>query len=647
MFLQHRKGGSVMGIMDRVGPKKMITWLSGALCCAVLLGGVPASWAMEPGAQPAPDAAQLYKQYCQQCHEGQVARAPHREVMSRLPANLVLHSLSVGKMRMQGWVRTIAERRALSEWITGKKIKETDETVGGFCEDAPGEFSVADGAPQWNGWGVDNTNSRFQSAENAGIPADQVPQLKVKWVFGLPMDFRASQPTVVGGRVFVGSLQGRIYSLDAKTGCLYWSVKTDGGVRSTMVVDSLPGTNPPRYVVYVGDASANMYALDARTGKQLWKVDVDDHPLATITGTPKTLGNRLYVSTTALEELAGADPNYECCTFRGKMMALNRFNGKLVWRAYTLDAAQPVRKNAIGVQLWGPSGASIWSSPALDPERNSMYVTTGDNYSDPASLTSDAVVAFDLRTGEFMWSKQFTAGDAWNVGCEQTDDTNCPQARGPDLDFASSPILRILPDGRRVILAGQKSGVMHAIDPDRKGEILWQQRVGKGGLIGGIQWGSAADAKQVYVALSDIGVTTVPDSDIGFDTTLDSSVGGGMFAYDIETGERKWYIPPPGCGDRKQCSPAQSAAVSAMPGVVFSGSIDGHLRGYATNSGEVVWDYNADQEYESTNGVKTRGGSFDGPGPTIVDGMVYVNSGYGFQGGMGGNALIAFSVDGE
>ena len=636
-----------MGTMDRVGPKKMITWLSGALCFAVLLGGVPASWAMEPGAQPAPDAEQLYKQYCQQCHEGQVARAPHREVMSRLPANLVLHSLSVGKMRMQGWVRTIAERRALSEWITGKKIKETDETVGGFCEDAPGEFSVADGAPQWNGWGVDNTNSRFQSAENAGIPAEKVPQLKVKWVFGLPMDFRASQPTVVGGRVFVGSLQGRIYSLDAKTGCLYWSVKTDGGVRSTMVVDSLPGTNPPRYVVYVGDASANMYALDARTGKQLWKVDVDDHPLATITGTPKTLGNRLYVSTTALEELAGADPSYECCTFRGKMMALNRFNGKLVWRAYTLDAAQPVRKNAIGVQLWGPSGASIWSSPALDPERNRMYVTTGDNYSDPASLTSDAVVTFDLRTGEFLWAKQFTAGDAWNVGCEQTDDTNCPQARGPDLDFASSPILRILPDGRRVILAGQKSGVMHAIDPDRNGEILWQQRVGKGGLIGGIQWGSAADAKQVYVALSDIGVTTVPDSDIGFDTTLDSSVGGGMFAYDIETGERKWYIPPPGCGDRKQCSPAQSAAVSAIPGVVFSGSIDGHLRGYATNSGEVVWDYNADQEYESTNGVKTRGGSFDGPGPTIVDGMVYVNSGYGFQGGMGGNALIAFSVDGE
>ena len=629
--------------------RRVITsWLTGVWCFALLGFFIPTSWAMGPGAKTAPDGEKLYNQFCAQCHQGQVKRAPHREVLSRLPAALVLHSLEVGKMRMQGWIRTDAELRAMSEWITGKKIKDTDDTVAGFCADAPGTFSMQADAPQWNGWGVDHLNSRFQSTQHAGIQADQVPELKVKWVFGLPMDFRASQPTVVGGRIFVGSLNGRIYSLDAKTGCLYWSVKTTGGVRSTMVVDTLPGTNPPRYVVYVGDSEANVYALDARTGKQLWKARVDDHPLATITGTPKTHGNRLYVSTTALEELAGGDPKYECCTFRGKVMALNRFNGKLVWRAYTiLDPPAPTRKNAIGTQLWGPSGASVWSSPALDPERGRMYVTTGDNYSDPASLTSDAVLAFDLRTGEFLWSKQFTAGDAWNVGCEQKDDTNCPQARGPDLDFASAPILRILPDGRRVILAGQKSGMLHAIDPDRKGEILWQQRVGKGGLIGGIQWGSAADAKQVYVALSDIGVTTVKDSDIGFDTTLDSSVGGGMFAYDVETGERKWYVPPPGCGGRERCSPAQSAAVSAIPGVVFSGSVDGHLRGYATDTGAVVWDYNADQEYESTNGVKTRGGSFDGPGPTIVDGMLYVNSGYGFQGAMGGNALIAFSVNGE
>ncbi len=627
------------------------------LVSQVLVGGlllssvsIALSWAFSP-TEGESDGEALYQAHCARCHEGQVKRAPHRDVISRLPALMVLHSLERGRMKFQGMTRTNQERRAISEWMTGKKLPpptEKDKTAAGFCEDAPGEFSIEDGAPQWNGWGADNFNTRFQSAEAAGISADQVPELRVKWVFGLPMDFRVSQPTVVGGRVFIGSLQGRIYSLDAKTGCLYWSVKTDGGVRATMVVDTLPGTTPPRYVVYVGDAAANMYALDARTGKELWKVDVDDHPSARITATPKTHGNRLYVSTTSLEEIAGADPTYECCTFRGKIMALNRFNGKLVWKAYTIpDPPAPVRKNAVGVQLWGPSGATIWSSPALDPERNRLYVTTGDNYSDPASLTSDAVVALDLRTGEVLWSKQFTAGDAWNVGCETEDDTNCPEARGPDFDFASSPIVRILPGGRRIILAGQKSGVMHAVDPDRNGEILWQERVGKGGLLGGIQWGSAADAEQVYVALSDVVRKTIENADGGWTRILDGSVGGGMFALDIESGARKWHVPPVGCGDRPQCSPAQSAAVSALPGVVFSGSVDGHLRGYATDSGNVVWEYNADQEYESTNGVKTKGGSFDGPGPTIVDGMLYVHSGYGYRGGMPGNALIAFSVNGE
>ncbi len=635
----------------RTWPNKSMTrGVSSVLTLALGLFIAAPSWAFSPSEQEI-DGEQLYGRYCAHCHEGQVKRAPHRDVMSRLPAEMVLHSLEVGKMRVQGWIRTSGEKRAMSEWITGKKLpppSDEEATVAGFCEETPGTFSIEDGAPQWNGWGVDVFNTRYQSAEQAGISADQVPELKVKWVFGLPMDFRASQPTVAGGRVFIGSTKGRVYALDAKSGCLYWSVKTSGGVRSTLVVDTLPGTNPPRYVVYVGDTEANVYALDARTGKQLWKVDVDDHPLATITGTPKTHGNRIYVSTTALEEVAGSDPQYECCTFRGKLMALNRFNGKLVWTGYTLpDPPAPVRKNVIGTQLWGPSGASIWSSPALDPERNRIYAATGDNYSDPASLTSDAVVAFDMRTGELLWSKQFTAGDAWNVGCEMDEDINCPEARGPDLDFASSPILRILPNGRRVILAGQKSGVMHAIDPDRNGEILWQHRVGKGGLAGGIQWGSAADAQQVYVALSDIGMVPISDSDTGWAVRLDGSVGGGMFALDIESGERKWHVPPVSCEGRPKCSPAQSAAVSALPGVVFSGSVDGHLRGYATDTGEVVWDYNADQEYESTNGVKTRGGSFDGPGPTIAGGMMYVNSGYGFWGGMSGNALIAFSVNGE
>ena len=353
---------------DRSWPNTIITsGVSSVLTLALGLCLASSAWAFSPS-EPAMDGEQLYGRYCAQCHEGQVKRAPHREVMSKLPAEMVLHSLEVGKMRVQGWIRTSGEKRAMSEWITGKKLpppSDKEATVAGFCEDAPGTFSIADGAPQWNGWGADGFNSRYQSAEQAGISADQVSDLKVKWVFGLPPDFRASQPTVTGGRVFIGSTKGWVYSLDAKTGCLYWSTRTSGGVRATMVVDSLPGTNPPRSVVYVGDTEAHVYALDAGTGKQLWQADVDDHPLATITGTPKTHGNRIYVSTTALEEVAGSDPQYECCTFRGKLMALNRFNGKLVWTGYTLpEPPAPIRKNAIGTQLWGPSGASIWSSPA-------------------------------------------------------------------------------------------------------------------------------------------------------------------------------------------------------------------------------------------------------------------------------------------
>ena len=616
--------------------------LTGLLCSP--------SWAVTPTEQR-PDGEALYAQHCAKCHAGQSTRAAQLDIMRRLPAEFVLHSLELGKMKFQGVLRTNEERRAISEWVTNKKLKPeaaTDETVAGFCADAPGEFVVEAGAPQWNGWGVDVVNSRFQPAEQAGVSAEQVPKLKLKWAFGLPMDYQTSQPTVVGNRVFVGSMKGRVYSIDAKTGCLYWSMKPRAGVRSTLVVGQLPGTDPARHVVYFGDSEATVYALDARTGAELWRNKIDDHPMARITGTPKLHGNRLYVPLTSLEEAAGADVDYECCTFRGILVAMNPINGKTVWKTYTIqEPPAPVRKNRKGVQLWGPSGATVWSSPTLDLERGRLYVTTGDNYSDPASLTSDAIVAFDLRTGAFLWSQQFTPNDAWNIGCETDDDANCPEARGPDLDFGSSAILVSLAGGRRVLLAGQKSGVLHAVDPDRDGEILWQQRLGKGGLIGGIQWGPAADARTIYVALSDIGIETHEDKDLGWTTSLDGSVGGGMFAYDVETGERKWYTPPPSCNGRAQCSPAQSAAISVIPGVVFSGSVDGHLRAYSTADGAVVWEYNADQEYESTNGVQTKGGSFDGPGPTIVDGMVYVNSGYGYWGGMPGNALLAFSVDEE
>lgn len=618
-----------------------------------LVGGLSLAWAapiQSPHAGPVVDGVKVYEQRCASCHNGSVQRAPQLPALRQKSAEDILDALLTGPMVFLGMGMPDAERKAVAEFISGKQFGDDQlkATITNMCPQAPGEFTVSEKAPQWNGWGVDVANSRVQSAEHAGLTAEQVPKLKVKWAFGYAPGTVASQPTVVGGRVFVGTIRGQMYSLDAKTGCLYWAVKNPTGVRSAISIERLPNSNPPKYVAFFGDLSATVHALDARTGAELWATKVDTHPISRVTGSPKFHDGRLYVPVTSLEEASAADPKYECCTFRGNLVALDAATGKQIWKTYTIiEEAKSTRKSKNGVQQYGPAGASLWSSPTLDPEGGRIYVTTGDNYSDPATKTSDAIVAFDLKTGKFLWSEQFLANDAWNVACDSAQEENCPEAKGPDLDFGSSSILRKLPNGKRVLVAGQKSGMVYAIDPDANGKRLWEQRAGKGGIAGGVQWGPAADNELMYVAVSDIGMTPTNDPEAGTIAVLDPKVGGGIHAFRLATGEKVWSVPPPGCGDRKNCSPAQSAAISAIPGVVFSGSVDSYLRAYSTKDGKVLWEHNAAQEYKTVNGIKANGGSFDSSGPTIVDGILYSNSGYAQFGGLGGNVLLAFSVDGK
>jgi polyvinyl alcohol dehydrogenase (cytochrome) len=217
------------------------------------------------------------------------------------------------------------------------------------------------------------------------------------------------------------------------------------------------------------------------------------------------------------------------------------------------------------------------------------------------------------------------------------------------LDFGSSAILRTLSSGKRILIAGQKSGVVHAVDPDRRGAIIWEQRVGRGSALGGIQWGPAADNDNIYVALSDIGIKLKQPAGRAATVELNGQQGGGMFAYDLATGERRWATAPAGCGERLNCSPAQSAAVSAIPGAVFSGSVDGHLRAYSTQEGRVLWDFDTARELKTINRIRARGGSLDGPGggPTIAGAMLFLGSGYSLWGGMPGNVLLGFSVYGK
>jgi polyvinyl alcohol dehydrogenase (cytochrome) len=531
----------------------------GTLCCSAnsLRAAAPAS-------ASSPNGDQLYRHFCAQCHsQSRVLRAPQLKVLQRMEPQDILDALEVGNMRFQGVQRTREERRAIAEFITGKSVEQADEQeqkqlLAGRCP-VSSKFAPA-GGPQWNGWGAGLDNARFQSAEQAQLTADQVAKLKVKWAFGFPPNAVLSQPEVVGGRVFVGTLRGRVYSLDAARGCLYWTAKAPAGVRTAMTVGALPGSSAHRDALYFGDVAGGVHELDADTGRQLWTIRADSHPLARITGAPVLYSNRLYVPVASAEEATGADPKYPCCTFRGSIVALDAVSGKLLWQTYTItQRPRPTIKNSQGVQLWGPAGAGIWSAPTIDVQRHVLYATTGDNYSDPPTLTSDAILAMNLDTGKLLWSHQFTGKDAFNIACIVGASTNCPKANGPDLDFGSSAILRSLPNGKRVLLAGQKSGVLHAVDPDQKGETLWQQRVGRGSALGGIQWGPAADNDNSYVALSDIGFKLKQDPATGISVELNGHQGGGVFAYDLATGTRRWATTP---ARLRWTAPMQSCTIS-------------------------------------------------------------------------------------
>ena len=594
----------------------------------------------------AEDGPTLYTQLCASCHDTGLDRAPNRDALKAMTPERVLTALEKGVMLSMAAGRTGVERRAIAEFVTGKPFAQPLSMTPppqAMCRTAAGDFADPLSGPRWNGWGVNTANTRYQDSAQAGLTSADVSRLKLKWAFGFPGELSAdAHPTTAGGRIFVGTQSGTVYALSAATGCVHWFFQAEAAVRAAVSIGRIVTSSGPRVAAFIGDRSGQVYALDAASGGLLWKTQVDDFPFARVTGSPTFHEGRLYVGVASGEETAGAVSSYECCRFRGSLVALDAATGARAWKTYTIEEARPTTKNAAGTQLWGPSGAPIWSSPAIDVQRNAVYVTTGNNYSGPASSMSDAFVAFDLTTGKVLWSRQMTASDDWNTSCRLPDKINCTNVEAPDFDFSSPPILVNLPNGRRALVAGQKSGVVHALDPDRDGQILWQQRVGKGGVNGGVQWGSAADASNVYVALSDLGRIPVPNSQA---TLPDPEAGGGLFALRLDNGQQVWRAAPTRCR-RPRCSPAQSAPVSALPGVVFSGSIDGHLRAYSTENGRVMWDFDTVGPQKTVNGVAGQGGSLNVAGPAISGGMVIVNSGY-VQNGMPGNVLLAFSVDGK
>jgi polyvinyl alcohol dehydrogenase (cytochrome) len=609
------------------------------VAACVATGVVPSS---------AQDGEALYAQHCASCHQGGADRAPRLEQLRALSPERVLEAIEFGSMVSMAQGRSTAERRAIAAFASGRAFGTpltTEPAPRAMCGAAAGAVVDA-AAPRWDGFGQNLSNTRFQAAGAAGLTRADVPRLGLKWAFGFPGDLQAwAALTLAGGRLYTGSVSGSVYALDAATGCIHWVFDAGTIVRTAVSIGRLGTTEPARHAAFFGDASGNMYAVDASTGALVWKVEVEDFPTARLTGSPVLHRGRLYVPVSSSEEGSGSLPDYECCRFRGSVVALDAATGRRIWKTYTIpEEPRPFRRNAVGTQLWGPSGGAVWSSPAIDEARGALYITTGNNYSDPPTATSDAFMALDLDTGAIRWTHQVTAGDAYVSACRLPDRTNCPEAAGPDFDFSASPILVDRPGGGRALVAGHKSGIVYAVDPDREGARLWQTRIGEGGSMGGVQWGSAADAEHVYVALSDVGRVMLTFTQF---TDVDPNRGGGMFALRLADGAQVWATPPVPCDGRPRCSPAQSGAVSAIPGAAFSGSVDGHLRAYDTRSGAIIWDFDTVREYETVNGVPARGGSLDGPGPVIGGGMVFVNSGYVAAGGAPGNAVLAFSVDGR
>ena len=535
-------------------------------------------------------------------------------------------------MKYQGLALSGDERRAIAEFLTGRKIRValSGNTIGNCAKRPPPGDPRA--GPLWNGWGPTIENTHFQPAAQAGLSAKQVPRLHLKWALGFPDTTSAwAQPTIAGGRLYVGSQNGTVFSLDAASGCIAWTFVAQGGVRASIAIGRRTTGRQVSDAAYFSDQKGFVYAVDAATGRQLWTRKVDDHPLVRLTGSPALYEDRLYVPTSSYEE-GGKPPGYACCTFRGSIVALDARTGDVIWKSYTI-AEEPrlLRVYADGTELRGPAGGAIWSAPTIDVRRGALYVGVGNTYSGPAQATTDAVLAFDLETGRMRWARQMAPATPDVFGCTPGD-VNCGERAGPDFDFGASPVLARLPNGRELIVAGQKSGVAYALDPDKKGEQVWRYRAGGGSGLGGIQWGIAADGERVYIPVADIYNPTP----------------GGLHAVDLATGTRAWYAAPPDpiCGKpSRACSGAQFSAVSSIPGIVFSPSNDGAVRAYSTADGSVVWTFDTNREFATLNGVRAHGGSMNGPGPAIGGGMVYVSSGYGGFGLRPGNVLLAFGVE--
>ena len=614
---------------------RAVFWFACLLAVAGGVGAAPVNPETMPGAS-------MFKQRCAQCHLGQVPKAPSKTFLQMMPADAIAAALISGIMQGQSAGLSDAQKREVAHYLSGETVEQAAMAASPpLCKSGKAAApSVL--APALASWGFDARNSRLIPAQTAGLLSADIPKLRLKWALNFHGAIRArSQPTFALGMMFVGSQNGTVYALDPVSGCTHWSYRAGAEVRTPVVLSSVEGGVAAAHpMAFFGDILGRAYALDAATGALRWKKRLDDHPSATITGAPVYQAGRLYVPMSSLEE-AGVDATYPCCSFRGSLLALDAASGATVWKTYTVDKpATTTGKTRSGTETRGPSGAPIWNSPTLDTARGLLYVGTGNNYSAPGTALSDSVVAFDLKSGAVRWHWQSVADDTWNIACMMGIE-GCPEKVGPDFDIGAGAMLMKLPSGKDLILVGRKDGTVFGLDADTHDAPVWRSKLGRGSIQGGVQFAMAADAQRLYVPISDM-------ADAHDGRVYDEPPHPGLYALNPADGKLLWSAPADNvCAQRDFCNPGILAAITAIPGAIFAGHLDGRVRAYDSNSGTVLWSYDTKPEVVTVSGAKGHGGSIGGSGPVVYQGMVFVNSGYGLYGHMPGNLLLAFSVDGR
>jgi polyvinyl alcohol dehydrogenase (cytochrome) len=607
------------------------------------------------GMQSADDAANhpgraVYERACAACHNNpEATRSPSLDTLKAMRYQTISYALTKGKMQSQAAALSSQERSDVVDYLVGREATSDAWIAKAMCPATRGKLDL-DATPSVIGFGFDKKNHRHLSAAQAGLKTEDMRNLELAWAFAFPKaTTMRSQPAIVGKTLFLPVADSaRLFAIDIDgTPCIRWVYENDAPLRTSAGFGELPGSK--RKVLVFGDLAANIHMVDAATGKRIWMQPAGLYSLSLTTGTPVLHEDRVYVPVSQYEIALGGNDDHECCKSHGAVKALDARTGKTIWTAHTMPEAQPVRDRGDGKMLWGPSGAPIWTSPAIDTKRGVLYVGTGEATSEPAAPTTDAILAIDLKDGSIRWSFQATANDIFLSGCGRNrKGLNCPKETVfRDVDFGASVIIAQRADGSDLLLAGQKSGTVWALDPDQGGKLLWRQDFGEGSPLGGIHWGIASDGERVFAPIN---------RPYGFVPPKEGATQKpGMHAVKIDTGEVLWsFAAQPDCsGDRatrvKSCGTniGLSAAPAVIDGAVVEGGLDGMLRVFDAKSGEVLFTFDTAQTFESINGIEARGGSIDSASITAANGYLLVNSGYGMFGQLAGNVLLGFKVKGH